>query len=84
MKGLEIEVTSTQNTPFIPVKKLKNLSWGLAGCLPRRGADVIHAHSIPSVLPAALSQGLRVLTIHGVYSSQIELLHGRFPGFFSR
>ncbi len=83
-KGLDVEVTSTQNTPYIPIRKLKNLSWGLAACAQRKEADIVHAHNLPSIFPAIFNHGVRVLTIHGVYSNQIKLLHGRFPGYFSR
>jgi len=83
-KGVDVEVTSTQNTPYIPIRKLQNISWGLAACAQLKTADIVHAHNIPSILPAIFTQGMRVLTLHGVYSSQIKLLHGRFPGYFSR
>jgi len=83
-RGINVEVTSTQNTPYIPVRKLKNLSWGIAACVARKDADIVHAHNLPSILPAIFTRGVRVLTLHGVYSSQIELLHGRLPGYFSR
>jgi len=83
-KGVEVEVTSTQNTPHIPINKLKNISWGLAACARIKTADIVHAHNLPSILPAIFTQGMRVLTLHGVYSSQIKLLHGRFPGYLSR
>jgi len=83
-KGVEVEVTSTQNTPHIPIRKLKNISWSLAACAQIKTADIVHAHNLPSILPAIVTQGMRVLTLHGVYSSQIKLLHGRVPGYFSR
>ena len=83
-KGIDVEVTSTQNTPYIPIRKLKNLSWGIAACAARKDADIVHAHNLPSILPTIFTRGVRVLTIHGVYSSQIKLLYGRFPGYFSR
>jgi len=83
-KGIDVKVTSTQNTPYIPIRKIKNLSWGLAACVQRNDADIVHAHNLPSILPAIFTRGGRVLTIHGVYSSQIKLLHGRLPGYFSR
>ena len=83
-KGVDVEVTSTQNTPYIPVRKLQNISWGLAACARIKTADIVHAHNLPSILPAIFTQGMRVLTLHGVYSNQIKLLHGRFPGYFSR
>ncbi|MCP8322837.1 MAG: glycosyltransferase family 4 protein [Candidatus Methylarchaceae archaeon HK02M2] len=79
-KGYEVTVVSTNNTPYIPVKNLKNLSWAFFSCLKRERADIIHAHNLPSMIPAKTVEGKRILSIHGYYSSQIELLHGKILG----
>ncbi|MEM2873362.1 MAG: glycosyltransferase family 4 protein, partial [Nitrososphaerales archaeon] len=79
-RGYEVSVVSTNNTPYIPIKNLKNLSWALFACLNRERADIIHAHNLPSMIPTRTMKGKKVLSIHGYYSSQIELLHGRTLG----
>lgn len=79
-KGYEVSIVSTNNTPYIPIKNLKNLSWALFACLKREKADIIHAHNLPSMIPARTMKGKKVLSIHGYYSSQIELLHGKALG----
>ncbi|MCP8319497.1 MAG: glycosyltransferase family 4 protein [archaeon] len=79
-RGHEVLIVSAKNTPYIPVKNLKNISWALFACLNRERADVIHAHNLPSMIPAKTMRGKKVLSIHGHYSSQIELLHGKALG----
>lgn len=79
-RGHDVGIVSTKNTPYLPVKNLKNLSWALFACLKRERADVIHAHNLPSMIPAKTMRGKKVLSIHGHYSSQIELLHGKALG----
>ncbi|MEM3584432.1 MAG: glycosyltransferase family 4 protein [Nitrososphaerales archaeon] len=79
-KGCKVSVVSINNTPYIPIKNLKNLSWALFACSKREKADIIHAHNLPSMIPSKTMKGKKVLTIHGYYSSQIKLLHGRALG----
>jgi|GEM_PF-4960223 glycosyltransferase involved in cell wall biosynthesis len=75
-----VSIISTKNTPYIPIKNLKNPSWALFACLKREKADIIHAHNLPSMIPTRTMKGKKVLSIHGYYSSQIELLHGKVIG----
>ncbi|MGQ9469940.1 MAG: glycosyltransferase family 4 protein [Nitrososphaerales archaeon] len=79
-RGYDVVIVSAKNTPYLPIKNLKNLSWALFACLKRERADVIHAHNLPSMIPAKTMRGKKVLSIHGYYSSQIELLHGKALG----
>ncbi|NWG09188.1 MAG: glycosyltransferase family 4 protein [Nitrososphaerales archaeon] len=79
-RGYEVSIVSTNNTPYIPIKNLKNLSWALFACMKREKADIIHAHNLPSMIPSRTMKGKKVLSIHGYYSSQVELLHGKVLG----
>ncbi|MCP8309556.1 MAG: glycosyltransferase family 4 protein [archaeon] len=79
-RGYEVLIVSTNNTPYLPIKNLKNLSWALSACLKREKADIIHAHNLPSMIPSRTMRGKKVLSIHGYYSSQVELLHGKALG----
>jgi glycosyltransferase involved in cell wall biosynthesis len=79
-RGYDVSIISTKNTPYIPIKNLKNPSWALFACLKREKADIIHAHNLPSMIPSRTMEGKKVLSIHGYYSSQIELLHGKALG----
>ncbi len=79
----QVKIISTHNTPYIQVKNLKNLSWALAACLIKTDSDVVHAHNLPSIVPAKFSRGGKILTLHGYYSAQIRLLHGNLLGQMS-
>ncbi len=90
-RGFEVEVVSVENTPHVPVKGLYNPSFAATAAaraaLKRlRGAkfDVAHGHNVPSwpavrLAPAAA----RVLTLHGVFSEQVGMLHGPLLGRLS-
>jgi hypothetical protein len=41
-----------------------------------RKYDIIHAHNLPSIIPMKFAKG-KILTLHGIYSEQIELIHGK-------
>ena len=45
--------------------------------------DIVHAHNVPSALPMKVAKGRKILTIHGYYSEQIGLLHGKTLGTIS-
>ncbi len=78
-KNHEVEVMSSENTFTIPIKGLKNPSFVISSFLKskfKKGYDIIHAHNIPSALAMKNFDGKKILTLHGVYSQQIEKLHG--------
>ncbi len=79
-RGHKVSVISTKNTYYIPVKNFKNFSWSIAASLRRTENDIVHAHNLPSILPAKITARKRVLTLHGYYSAQIRLLHGNILG----
>jgi glycosyltransferase involved in cell wall biosynthesis len=66
--------------PYIPIKKLKNPTFSLFGLLKatllREQYDVVHAWNIPSAfIMKQVKAKKKVLSVHGVYSEQIKILH---------
>jgi len=89
-KGMDVRVISSSNTPTMPVKGLMNPSFAAAASLKvaLRSYHVVHAHNLPSSLPMRTARGRRILTLHGVYSEQVRLIHGgllgRVSGWFEK
>jgi len=82
----KVEILSSQNTFTIPIKGLQNPSFMLSAFLKtkfKRGHDIVHAHNLPSALPMKNASGKKVLTLHGIYSAQVNLLHGKTTGKLS-
>jgi len=46
--------------------------------------DIVHAHNIPSAKAMKNAKGKKVLTLHGIFSEQIDMLHGKTTGDFSK
>lgn len=68
------------NTPHIPIKKLKNPSFAVLSSLKaiigREKFDVVHAFNVPSAFAMKYTKAKKkVLSIHGVYSEQVDVLH---------
>ena len=75
--GFEIEL---MHAPHVPIKKLKNptfvLSSTLKAILGRKTYDIVHAFNVPSAFAMKSTKAKKkVLSVHGVYSEQIEALH---------
>ena len=90
--GHHVEVMSVENTPHIGIKGLYNPSFAvssyfraLAGRLRGKRYDVVHAHNFPA-WPAASAADAdrRILTVHGVFSTQHRELHGSLAGSAAR
>ena len=67
-------------TPHIPIKNLKNPSFAIfgtiKGLLDNEKYDIVHAFNIPSAFAMRYSNCTKkVLSLHGVFSDQIEKLH---------
>lgn len=81
-----VDVISTDNTPFIPIKKLKNPSFFISSFLKStimKKYDIVHAlHPIGALAMKNIS-GKKILTIHGIYNKQIQILHGNSSSNFS-
>lgn len=84
--GHEVDVVSSENTPIIPLKKLKNPSFLVTSYLKTKFMkkyDIVHAmHPIGAMAMKNIS-GKKILTIHGIFSEQIGLLHGESSSKFS-
>ena len=82
-----VEIISSENTFTIPIKGLKNPSFMISSFLKTRfkkNFDIVHAHNIPSALAMKNSSGKKILTIHGIFSEQIDQLHGKTTGNISK
>ena len=77
--GHEVDILSSENTPIIPLKKLKNPSFLLSSYIKTKFMkkyDVVHSmHPIGAMAMKNIS-AKKILSIHGVYSEQIGFLHG--------
>ena len=71
--------------PHIPIKKLKNPSFVIFGKLKalidNETYDAVHAWNIPSAFVMKnIKSNKKILSVHGIYSEQIELLYSRTTG----
>jgi len=71
--------------PHVPIKKLKNPSFTLFGILKssinREKYDAVHAWNIPSAFVMKyINSNKKILSVHGMYSEQIETLHSKSMG----
>jgi len=85
--GNKTEIISSENTFTIPIKGLKNPSFMISSFLKaklKKNQDIVHAHNIPSAFAMKNSSGKKILTIHGIFSQQIDQLHGSTTGNVSR
>ncbi len=81
-----VHIISSENTLTIPIKGLKNPSFMISAFLKtklKKGIDIVHAHNLPSALPMKNSTGKKILTLHGIYSEQVDMLHGKTTGKIS-
>jgi glycosyltransferase involved in cell wall biosynthesis len=73
------------HVPHIPIKNLKNLSFAALGItqalLNWEKYDVVHAWNIPSAfIMKYVKAKKKILSVHGVYSEQIGILHSNTIG----
>jgi len=83
--GHKVDLISTVNTAYLPIKKLKNPSFMITASLktyftvpnPYRKYNVLHAFNAPSSFPMQANQfsNKKVLSIHGVYRKQVDIVH---------
>ena len=79
-EGNSVEIISSENTFTIPIKGLKNPSFMISSSLKakfKKNNDIVHAHNIPSAKAMKNASGKKILTIHGIYSQQVEYLHNK-------
>lgn len=74
--GIQVDL---MNPSKIPVKNLKNPSFVITSTLSgmlRGGYDIVHAFNVPSAFAMRTVRAKkRVLSVHGVFSDQVEALH---------
>ena len=78
--GNEVDIISSENTLTIPIKGLKNPSFIVSSFLKTRFGkkyDVVHAHNPPSAIAMKNISGKKILSIWGVYATQVKTLHGK-------
>lgn len=79
-KGHTVDIISSENTFTLPIKKLKNPSFLISSFLKTKfikDYDIVHAQHPIAALAMKNVSGKKVLTIHGIYSEQIGILHGK-------
>jgi glycosyltransferase involved in cell wall biosynthesis len=84
--GHKVEIISSENTFTIPIKGLKNPSFMISSFLKakfKKNQEIIHAHNIPAALAMKNTTGKKILSIHGIFSQQINQLHGKTTGNIS-
>ena len=82
-----VEVISSENTFTLPIKGLKNPSFMVSSYLKskfKKNQDIVHAHNIPAALAMKNSSGKKILSLHGIFSQQIDQLHGNTTGKISK
>jgi glycosyltransferase involved in cell wall biosynthesis len=82
-----VEIISSENTFTIPIKGLKNPSFMVSSFLKtkfKKNQDIVHAHNIPAALAMKNTSGKKILSLHGVFSQQIDQLHGKITGNISK
>ena len=84
--GHQVDVLSSENIPIIPIKKLKNPSFLISSFFKAKfmkNYDIVHAQHPIAALAMKHVSGKKILTIHGIYSEQIKMLHGKLNSNFS-
>lgn len=71
--------------PHIPITNLKNPSFAVLAAIKtlftRTQYDIVHAFNVPSALPMRYVRAKkRVLSVHGVYGEQMEIIHSSMAG----
>ena len=82
-KGNKVEIISSENTFTIPVKGLKNPSFMISSFIKmkfKKNPDIVHAHNVPASFAMKYSSGKKILSLHGIFSDQINQLHGKTTG----
>jgi len=77
--GFDIKL---MHTSHIPIKKLKNPSFAalssLKAIVGTEKYDIVHAFNVPSAFAMKYTKAKKkVLSIHGVYSEQVDALHSK-------
>lgn len=79
LREIEFDV-KLMHVPHVPIKNLKNPSFVIFGIIKaifdREKYDVVHAWNVPSAFVMKFVKAKKkVLSVHGIYSEQIDVLH---------
>ena len=83
LNGHHVDFISSENTFTVPIKGLKNPSFMISAFFKtklKKHNDIVHAHNPPAALAMKNANGKKILSLHGIYSQQIDLLHGKTSG----
>ena len=83
----KVEIISSENTFTIPIKGLKNPSFMISSFLKakfKKNQDIVHAHNIPAAFAMKNTSGKKILSLHGIFSQQIDMIHGKTSGTLSK
>ena len=77
--GFEVKL---MHTSHLPIKKLKNPSFvvlsSLKAIIGSEKYDIVHAFNVPSAFAMKYTKSKKkVLSIHGIYSEQVDALHSK-------
>ena len=81
--GDDVDIISSENTPTVPIRKLKNPSFMLSAFLKTKFSkkyDIIHAQNIVTAFAMKNVAGKKLLAVHGIHHEQIGHLHGKTAG----
>jgi len=85
--GWEVHLLSSETMRLSMRKGVANIEYAFAStakCL-WRNYDIAHGHNLPSILALkAVRAKAKILTLHGIYSRQISLLHGKAIGLAAK
>jgi len=80
--GYDVEL---MHVPHIPIKNLKNPSFTIFGkiqtIINKKSYDLVHAWNVPSgIIMKNIDAKKKILSIHGMYGEQVEVIHSKFIG----
>lgn len=82
--GHEVHLISSETLRTPRPRRLANPLYAAASAVKALGRsyEVVHGHNLPSAPALKAARGkAKILTIHGLYSKQITILHGRALGW---
>jgi len=85
--GHRVDNLSSTNTFTIPIKRLKNPSFMFSSFLKtkfKKDNDIVHAHHIAGALAMKNFSCKKILSMHGVYSKNIDQLYGKTTSNISK
>ena len=85
--GWEVHLLSSETMELSMKKGIANIEYAFASaakCL-RKSYDIAHGHNLPSILALkTIRAKAKLLTLHGIYSKQISLIHGKLIGLAAK